>query len=436
MAVGRLAQDILNEMAKATKNEAGRKELLRVNGQLLIIDIPKFKAIIKDIFPELDSIVLQRIWKDWRLWLLTQSKNVKGDRLEELLNYKAQIKLKRSERIFIIGAYNTVRKEKSGNGTLGTIVKKHVPKASDKSLEKLSGKDNIHGAQLGHEEAGRGVATSGIKSLKAQRVMEQGLSSLKTNEQAQFVNLFAQTNATLGIKMQHVQVIDASTGQLRKDYIPVLTWQGTLDNREQIALEAAANRELTNELKDLATMEGSTPLTPALGESFLHLLSKGAPNSKTTGKKRKAVKEKSSASKRKKVTKKTKVPVVRDGGVDSKSFSTGKSSGGSGKSYLSLIGLINAKLPKTVLENMGSPALESRTGTFASSVRATDVLTTPQGYPSIGYTYQQNPYRIFEVGTGRAPWASQERDPRKLIDRSIREIATELVIGRFYTRRV
>ena len=40
------------------------------------------------------------------------------------------------------------------------------------------------------------------------------------------------------------------------------------------------------------------------------------------------------------------------------------------------------------------------------------------------------------MGVGEAPWATPERDPRKLIDRSIREIATKLAIGRFFTRRV
>ena len=38
---------------------------------------------------------------------------------------------------------------------------------------------------------------------------------------------------------------------------------------------------------------------------------------------------------------------------------------------------------------MRNPRLENRTGTFANSVRLTEVLTTPQGFPSFGYTYQK-----------------------------------------------
>ena len=56
--------------------------------------------------------------------------------------------------------------------------------------------------------------------------------------------------------------------------------------------------------------------------------------------------------------------------------------------------------------------------------------------PSFGYTYAKNPYQVYEMGVGSAPWATPERDPRKLIDQSIRELAAQFAIGRFYTRRV
>ena len=104
-------------------------------------------------------------------------------------------------------------------------------------------------------------------------------------------------------------------------------------------------------------------------------------------------------------------------------------------SPLAMVAAINKKLPNTVLKNMNHPALESSSGRFAASTRITDIMQTPQGFPSFGYTYQKNPYEVFEMGNGSAPWATPERDPRTLIDRSIREIAVEFAIGRFYTRR-
>ena len=97
------------------------------------------------------------------------------------------------------------------------------------------------------------------------------------------------------------------------------------------------------------------------------------------------------------------------------------------------LGVFNAQLQDVVRKNMGPPRLENRTGRFASSVRVTEIQQTKRGFPSIGYTYQKDPYQTFEKGFKRG---SQERDPRSLIDFSIREIATQFAMGRFYTRRV
>jgi len=106
------------------------------------------------------------------------------------------------------------------------------------------------------------------------------------------------------------------------------------------------------------------------------------------------------------------------------------------QSLLELQALLNSKLPDAVRRNMGPPGLTNITGKFASSVRVTDISTTPKGFPSIGYTYDKNPYQVFEVGKGKTPWSTAQRDPRNVIDRSIREIAAERLFGRFFTRRL
>ena len=100
-----------------------------------------------------------------------------------------------------------------------------------------------------------------------------------------------------------------------------------------------------------------------------------------------------------------------------------------------LMALINAKLPQTVASNMGEPRLVNRTGKFASSARVVDINPTAQGFPSIGYTYDKNPYAVFERTSG-TKFASASRDPRPLIEGSIREIAQQLIGQRFYTRRI
>ena len=105
---------------------------------------------------------------------------------------------------------------------------------------------------------------------------------------------------------------------------------------------------------------------------------------------------------------------------------------GPGSAPLALLGILNQQLPERVRRNMNSPRLVNRTGRFAGSVKITDMSVTAQGFPSIGYTYQREIYETFELGNRQG---SVDRDPRRLIDQSIREIASQFAIGRFYTRR-
>jgi len=124
---------------------------------------------------------------------------------------------------------------------------------------------------------------------------------------------------------------------------------------------------------------------------------------------------------------------LKTGGRRKRQATSQRKSRKAAPSYISLIGILNNKLPDVVRKNMQEPYLVNRTGRFAGSVRVTDVMTTRQGFPSIGYTYQKSPYQTFETGFAKG---DEDRDPRKVIDRSIREIAAQMAIGRFYTRRV
>ena len=119
--------------------------------------------------------------------------------------------------------------------------------------------------------------------------------------------------------------------------------------------------------------------------------------------------------------------------VKAKTYSPKTSKVSTTPSLASILGIINDRLPKQVAKNMGDPRLNYRTGRFAGSVRLTDVAQTAKGFPSIGYTYMKSPYQTFEPGFAQG---SVDRDPRKIIDFSIREIAAGMAMGRFYTRRV
>ena len=93
---------------------------------------------------------------------------------------------------------------------------------------------------------------------------------------------------------------------------------------------------------------------------------------------------------------------------------------------LALRNLLNDVISEAVAMKMKAPALQFRTGRFANSVEVTDVLVGPRGGTQIEYTYQRNPYETFEPGNKQG---STQRDPRKIIGASIRELAMG-IIGR------
>jgi hypothetical protein len=130
--------------------------------------------------------------------------------------------------------------------------------------------------------------------------------------------------------------------------------------------------------------------------------------------------------------------ITRTKGSESFPSSTGKAEMSGGKSrtnWLSLMSIINRKLPEQVANNMRLPGLVYRTGRFANSAEVVNIETTKEGYPSIVYNYQRSPYDVFDRTFGKSPWNTPARDPRDLVDKSIREIVQEMAIGRFYTRR-
>ena len=81
-----------------------------------------------------------------------------------------------------------------------------------------------------------------------------------------------------------------------------------------------------------------------------------------------------------------------------------------------MLARFNARINQEVLGNMETPALVNRTGRFAQSVRVTDVIKTPRGFNSLGYTYQRNPYQTFEMGGAQG---GPDKDPRKIIEQSM-----------------
>ena len=96
--------------------------------------------------------------------------------------------------------------------------------------------------------------------------------------------------------------------------------------------------------------------------------------------------------------------------------------GKTAESPIALRNLLNDALPQMVASKMtGMPTLQFRTGRFANSARVENVNIGPRGGIGVDYTYQKDPYEVFEPGQSRL--ASMQRDPQRLIGQSIREIA-------------
>ena len=104
-------------------------------------------------------------------------------------------------------------------------------------------------------------------------------------------------------------------------------------------------------------------------------------------------------------------------------------------SLANIVAYINQRLPEAIRSNMGNGALVNRTGRLSESARLVQAIETDRGFPSFGYTYLRSPYDVFDRTLGTAPWNTPGRDPRTLIEKSVRDVARDINIGRFYMRR-
>lgn len=123
---------------------------------------------------------------------------------------------------------------------------------------------------------------------------------------------------------------------------------------------------------------------------------------------------------------------TRKGRVTKKNIKRTSDSRSPQASAVALKELINQALPEVMLLQMQPPALRNRTGRFRQSAEVTNVNIGPRGGTQIDYTYMRDPYETFEPG---GDMGSRNRDPRKLIGASIREIAIKLTGNKFITTR-
>lgn len=289
----------------------------------------------------------------------------------------------------------------------------------------------------------RGTAVSQVQianTLMAAAALDvggkTGLEFLKENLDSFFEVSETPTNIQEEINQLTVRYnqIVTKDGKLRADYASIIDFQSGSENIVDSALEKKIKGTFRDFIADFAQekllkIEGSSSLEDKIETVIVDSISPKGKNVKVT----RRAKKKNLVSKGKTSVKGTKTNSkarVRSAGTLKKGTRAKVKS--SSFSQTKLYGLLNARINDTVAKNMGEPALEYRSGVFAGSVKITDVTTTKLGLPSVGYTYQLYPYQTFEPGFAQG---DVDRDPRKLIDRSIREIAAQMVTGRLYTRR-
>jgi hypothetical protein len=454
---------------KRAGDKGQRKQVAKEKGQIFVIDeaeyldeyykIGKAVGLTKQV---LDTGKTQALSIISLFGTSGASNGLSNDRLKQLKEllkdktFLSKIKTKGKRHLFIIFNYDRIQEWKKPRGKFNkslTAVYNDLGADAEKSKYAIGGDagkqkklgistgvEDLTGFQLGHGD--QGTAVSGLTAREIKEKAER-TTSLNSTDKDKISEVFAEVDDDLKISLHHEFVFQPN-GKFKKDYVLILSLQSASLNQKDKDREVKAFNKLQKDLKLLAEDENSTRLRDAIRLSLMHSMAKGKFSSTKT-KTQEKFNEHSNAKDKKTIKRKTSTGIARMASLATKQQvrnlkgnkrQNTRRKGASQRSLMTYLIEINKRLPGKVEGNMDAPGLVSRTGGFAKSVRAVDVQKSKKGYPSIGYTYQKNPYQIFEPGQGTKPWASTERDPRQLIDRSLREIAVELALGRFYTRRL
>lgn len=294
--------------------------------------------------------------------------------------------------------------------------------------------------EVGHG-FGKGMASAGFAAGRAtgklQQVAEKNRIVKDILEKDEIKSKLFKLNKKFGVDLEHA--FKLADNNFAKDYVLVLTTQDKATNRAEGFDEKQLLADLQKLFEEIVLEVKASPSLRDAFEEQIFSYFEGNKHLKVSGKKSKSrFSANNQAKKTTKVTTNELAPILT-GGVKIQANKTRRKTRTRNPkpvSPLGLLMLLNKKLPQKVQQKMGLPKLVNRTGRFASSVQAVNITDDSQGIPSIAYTYQKNPYQIFETSTGQRPWSTLERDPRTLIDESIRELAAEMALGRFTTRRV
>lgn len=441
----RMAKRMLDRLDKA----GVREDVQDHEGQIFIWKRENFKqAMLRHTTPE----IVEELVDLWRAGLITTDRKVmKGKQRKRLLQAKAKVKALSMDEydpskheLYAVYKYITVETIKRNVGAkFNQLTGKDSGLVTGKITKGQKAKE-ARGTHIGHGEFGHAVSTT--KVLGAEAVMRTKTMQTKFGSDPAYKKLeshLIKYKETMGIdlEVEHHQEVTAR-GKLSKKYTAILSSQEAGDNMLDALPEREALQQLRDSIeadyKELLHEKGSDSLFESI-ESVVVMgnLTSSPKVRRTKGAKPKKQSKSRANAKRKSTTSvQREIQIVSGAGAIAPKGTKKKPKRSRTSNALQMIGVLNKELPTTVRKNMGPPSLENRTGRFADSIEVVDITQTQKGFPSIGYTYQKDPYQVFEDGTGQPPWANGNRDPRSIIDKSIREIAAQFAIGRFYTRRL
>lgn len=455
-----LVEKFFNEKFVAMARQSLRKPIEEQQGQLLVLtNLDAFVAAIKEVSRKrLSNTQIKDILRKARLKAFDLEEAFRKSQPKRFSTIQWVLSTRLQNLPFDINAAPESREVfivTSFKSSIAVIKKLILEEIETKLSLRQSTRDKL-GARVD-----RGHGVSGFAVSQAE--VSQGLDSIQhllqrigsdTNVES-LVDSFI-TSGTVSINEEekdlldyittkYHQIINPKTGKLKNDYVSVVAYQLARENRGRDSTLEKRVRDLffgpfaKYIQSTLITQGHSSSLEEKIGNAVIEYL-----------KPRIRVKNGKIVIR---IDSKFVDTVLKSAGVTTTQFpKTGSRSKATTKpkprirvkpgekvlpDIRSFLGILNQKLPSQVAQNMGSPRLNYRTGRFAQSTRVTGIAEDRNGLPNIDYTYMRYPYEVFEFPGSGSPLAQQgQRDPRDLIDKSIRDIMASFAITRFSTRRV
>ncbi len=380
--------------------------------------------------------------------------------------------------VHVVGNMNTVNKNKKNKLVKGLDAVWKSKKVTEEARQNMvkrapgvqeAGAEDI-GFQSGHGDFG--LPASGVTALageaefdKSKSTTDLSGSGADTEKSAKALRVtekaFARYRRKTGIKLTHDMVLDEK-GNLKKDFFFILSLQSTSGNQADAHdIESKARRQLIKDLKlirEFVFNETSVGIQEAITSVLLEgltsktrkaLAAKGAKIRYRGYKPKKKIKAQGRATKREQKTVSDIISIHRGNtlqqlgvaaSVNVNKLNKKTAAAGSKRkltSPIATLNYINKNIAEELKKNMQSPGLVNRTGRFAESVRALKMIPAKgRKWPVMQYTYDREPYGVYEVGGGDRRWASKARDPRTVIGKTLREMAREQALSRFTTQRI